>query len=81
MRRSPLASTLTEIASIATVVRSDNVILYPREMSIDLPIEISWEQARADIILLGQAPRWRWRTVFDAPLARLSMTWREQESP
>jgi hypothetical protein len=81
MRRFPLANTLTEIASIATVARSDNVMLYPREMSIDLPIEISWERARADIILLGQAPRWRWQTAFDAPLGRLSMTWCEQESP
>lgn len=78
MQRAPFSASLAAIASAAhaTIVSPDRA-LHAREMVIELPLELTWARTAAGCELFANPPRWRWQTAFDAPLARVSMTWRE----
>jgi len=73
--RRALADLLAEVAAGTLDALAAAPGLLVQAIEVDLPVEIIWCRAGDEIVLSGDVPRTVTRTAFDAPPARLHVTW------
>lgn len=77
MSRRPLGDVVAELAAVVSDPSAQAVVRVTR-LSVDVPIEIELRGAIEAPEMLGDLPRWRWRSAFDREPGRLSLVLREE---
>jgi hypothetical protein len=78
MQRRQLSEMLVDVTQGVLAARAEGVGVHAERIQLALPVEIRLIQTAAGILVLaGDLPIWRWRTVFDQTPNRLSATWVE----
>jgi hypothetical protein len=76
VRRRELWEPLVDV--VASMVDAGEAgALRVRLARVDLPLELELRGGHDAPRLLGDLPRWRWPTVFDRQVARLTAVWEE----
>jgi hypothetical protein len=78
-QRRPLGDLLVEVAAGTLKGLSMAPALHARQVDLTLPIEFAVVWRSGEPILLGELPRWRFRTDFDQKAGSLRVAWREEE--
>lgn len=78
MRR-PLWETVLELMESVLPVANEESLIQVVNVWMDLPLEVTLQRRGSELALLGDLPRWRWRTVFDAEPGRLQLRCGEGE--
>jgi hypothetical protein len=72
--RRPLAETLVEVVDALAPPPAGG--LRVTSVGLELPLELQLRPGPQGPELLGELPRWRWRTVFDERPGRVRVTFR-----
>jgi hypothetical protein len=73
MNRRPLAAV---VGDLAAAVRPDPLRepdLRVTRLDFDVPVEVALGREGADLVLIADLPRWRWRSDFDREPGRLAL--------
>jgi hypothetical protein len=76
--RRPLGDMLSEVAAGALEALVTAPAIGVNELMMELPVEIRLDRTQGQVRVLGDLPRTRTRTDFDAEPGRLRVIWRAE---
>ncbi len=80
MRRS-LADTIVNLADAMPPRGPAASLIRVTELSMSVPIEVALRRVGDEFEVLGDLPRWRWKTGFDETPGQMALTFMEGEQP
>ena len=71
--RRPLGEVIVELSESLATEHVPPSLFRVTTLAVDVPIEVALERSGSDIVFVADAPRWRWRSVFDRTPGRMTL--------
>lgn len=78
MTRRPLGELVAEFGDVLALSPARAHGMHVTALTMMLPLEVTLQRAADDLVVTGDAPRWRWRTPFDREPGHLTLYLREE---
>jgi hypothetical protein len=74
VKRRALWEIVSELVESVRPLGEEASLVRVTQLDVTLPVELAFVVRDGEPVILGDAPRWRWRSAFDATPSRMRLT-------